>query len=66
MAAILSIMVLGALAMLLGALALWRRGAPRKQVWLMVLAAIVLGANVAIWAIPVGNGPPPASASPDH
>ena len=53
---VLSIMVLACLALLLGALALWRRGGQRKQAVLMLALAAVLAANVAIWVVPDQQG----------
>ena len=49
---IMSIVVLATIVLLWGALALWRRGV-RRQAVLMVVAALVLAGNVAIWAVPV-------------
>mgnify|MGYP007014124140 CR=1 FL=1 len=57
---ILSILVLAGAALLWGAWALWRRGAPRKRIVLMVLAAALLFANVAIWTVPMESGSSPA------
>jgi len=53
---VLSIMVLACLALVLGALALWRRGGQRKQVVLMLLLAAIVAANVAIWVVPNQQG----------
>jgi len=53
---VLSIMVLACLALLLGALALWRRGGQRKQAVLMLVLAAVLAANLAIWVVPDQQG----------
>jgi hypothetical protein len=53
---VLSIMVLACLALLLGALALWRRGGQRKQVMLMLVLAAIVAANVAIWVVPDQQG----------
>ncbi|WP_353228864.1 hypothetical protein [Novosphingobium sp.] len=53
---IMSIVVLAIIVLVGGALALWRRGV-RRQAVLMVVAALVLAGNVAIWAVPVA---PPA------
>lgn len=60
---ILSILVLAALAMLLGAIAWWRRGM-RRQAGLMLLLAVVIAVNVAIWVVPDGNGRAPVDAAP--
>jgi hypothetical protein len=53
---VLSIMVLACLALVLGALALWRRGGQRKQVLLMLVLAAIVAANVAIWVVPDQQG----------
>lgn len=55
METLLSIMVLAALALLAGALYLWRRGASRLQIALMLVMVVVIAANVAILAVPVGD-----------
>ncbi|MBW8755001.1 MAG: hypothetical protein JF595_12780 [Sphingomonadales bacterium] len=56
MGAALSLLVLTVLALVLGAVWLWRRGAPRKQVVLMLVLAAVLAINVAIWTLPGKGG----------
>ncbi|MGB7373631.1 hypothetical protein [Pontixanthobacter sp.] len=56
---VLSILVLAAFGLMLGAFALWRRGAPVKQVLLMVLLAVIAMINVAIWTIPGAGGASP-------
>lgn len=48
----LSLTMLTALALVIGAVWLWRRGGARRQVWLMLLLAGVMLANVAIWSLP--------------
>lgn len=48
----LSLMMLAALALVAGAIVRWRREGFVTQIWLMLLAAAVLFANVAIWVIP--------------
>ena len=53
---ILSLVVLSALALVAGAIALWRRGSYRKQALLMLVLAAVMAANVAIWALPSAGG----------
>jgi len=52
----LSLVVLSAIALVGGSLWLFRRGQHRKQAWLMALLALVMLANVAIWAIPGAPG----------
>jgi drug/metabolite transporter superfamily protein YnfA len=59
METVLSIVMLAALALLAGAFWLWRRQGAVKQVWLMVLLAIVMLINVAIWTIPDASGTAP-------
>ena len=56
---ILSILMLAAIAMVLGAVVLWRQRGTSKQVWLMLVLAVVLLANVAIWVVPPQNGTAP-------
>ena len=53
---IFSLVTLAALALVLGAVALWRRGGARRQAWLMLLLAAVMIANVLIWAAPLPEG----------
>lgn len=60
----LSLMVLTVVALLAGALFLWRRGAARKQVILMLVLATVISVNVAIWTVPDRNGNAPLSEQP--
>lgn len=52
---ILSIMVLAIVALLLGAVALWRRGV-RRQAVLMTILALIAAGNVAIWLTPNEQG----------
>jgi len=53
---ILSLLMLAAFALLLGAWIGWRRGMPRHKVALMVGAALVMALNVGIWTMPVPSG----------
>lgn len=53
--AILSILMLAGLALVAGAVVLWRRGERGPRPWLMLVAALVMFANVAIWALPVAT-----------
>ena len=57
---VLSILMLACIAMVLGAIFLWRRRGASKQVWLMLVLAVVLAANVAIWVVPSPDGTAPA------
>jgi hypothetical protein len=56
---VLSVMVLVAIALVAGAIFLWRRGGARKQASLMLVAAVVMIANVLIWALPQSGGTAP-------
>lgn len=64
MAATLSILMLAGIALLIGSYALWRRGGPAIQVFLMILLATIMFANVAIWIVPDDKGSAPVSATP--
>lgn len=55
---VLSLVMLAAIALLAGAWAMWRRRAIR-QAWLMAILAVVMLANVAIWALPDQRGNAP-------
>jgi hypothetical protein len=59
----LSIVVLGAIALMLGAIVLWRRGVRRQALLMLLLAAIAAG-NVAIWVVPNDQGKSLVSANP--
>ena len=50
---------LGAVALVGGAFLLWRRDGLRKQVWLMLVLAVVMIVNVLIWAVPDKDGTAP-------
>ena len=54
--AILSVLMIAGIALLVGAWGLHRRGGERKKVWLMIAAALVMFANLAIWAVPTSSG----------
>jgi hypothetical protein len=47
-----------AIALVLGAVAIWRRGL-RKQAALMLVLAVVIAVNVAIWTVPDAEGEAP-------
>lgn len=53
----LSLAVLTALALVVGAVVLFRRDGYRRQAILMLVLAAILAGNIAIWAIPVPDGP---------
>jgi uncharacterized membrane protein len=61
---VLSVLALAVIALVLGAIALWRRGGRTKQVWLMLVLAAVAVGNLAIWLVPYDNGQAPASVAP--
>jgi len=63
MAAILSILVLGIFASLAGAWAMLRRGRRRQAILLLVLALAMAG-NVAIWVMPTTGGSAPIGHEP--
>ena len=52
----LSLMVLTAFAMVLGAVYLLRRGGAKKQALLMLVLALVMAVNVGIWTLPDDQG----------
>ncbi len=56
---VLSILMLACLALLVGAVVLYRQRGLVKQVWLMAVLAVVLAFNVAIWVVPSENGTAP-------
>lgn len=64
MGVVLSLLVLGAIVMVIGAFALWRRGGSRKQVALMLLLAVIMAVNVAIWTLPDASGNSPLASAP--
>ena len=55
---ILSIVALAAIALVAGAITLWRRGV-RKQAGLMLVLAVVMAVNVLIWTLPDSGGTAP-------
>lgn len=62
----LSLLMLVAIALIGGAIYLWRKDGPSRNVWLMLIAALVMLGNVAIWVIPDSHGAAPANrAVPD-
>lgn len=63
METVLSILVLAVIALVFGAVALWRRGVRRQAVLMLVLAAIAAG-NIAIWVVPNDQGEALVNARP--
>lgn len=55
----LSVLVLAAIALVLGAAFLSRRGGSRKQIGLMLLLAAIMVINVGIWTLPDASGNAP-------
>jgi hypothetical protein len=55
MAIALSLLVLTTIALLLGSYVMFRRGT-KRQGWLMLILAVVLALNVAIWTVPSDSG----------
>jgi len=56
---LLSVLMLLAVALVGGAIFLWRRDGPKKQVWLMLVLAVVVIVNVLIWTVPDKDGTAP-------
>ena len=56
---LLSVLMVLAAALVGGAIFLWRRDGPKKQVWLMLVLAVVMIANVLIWTVPTKDGTAP-------
>ena len=56
---VLSIVMLAAGALIVGAFVLWRRGVPAKQPLLMLLLAAIAIVNVLIWTLPDASGEAP-------
>ena len=59
MDAVLSVLVLAAVALAAGAVYLWRRQGMQRQVWLMLLLAAIMIGNVLIWTVPDKDGTAP-------
>lgn len=56
---VLSIVMLAAFLLMVGAFFLWRRTGEAKQPLLMVLLALIAIANVLIWTVPSADGSSP-------
>lgn len=52
----LSLMVLCAVILIVGAYISWRRKSAPKTMWLMLVLALVMIVNVAIWTLPDADG----------
>lgn len=65
MNAVLSILVLVAIALVAGAVVLWRRPGFRKQAVLMLVLAAVALVNVGIWTLPDASGDAPLAKVQD-
>ena len=53
---LLTVALFAGVLLLIGAWKKWRRGDSGQQMWLMVIAALVIFANVAIWVVPDNKG----------
>ncbi|WP_126171881.1 hypothetical protein [Altericroceibacterium xinjiangense] len=53
---VLSLLMLTSLALIAGAIWLWRKQGVNRQVWLMILLAMVMLINVALWTVPNSSG----------
>jgi hypothetical protein len=58
---VLSILVLAAIALVGGAIYLWRKPAMRRQALLMLALAAIALMNLAIWTVPDDNGRSPVA-----
>ena len=56
---VLSLVMLAAILLVLGAIVLWRRTGEAKQPALMILLAVIAIANVLIWTVPTADGTSP-------
>lgn len=63
---VLSIVMLAAGALVVGAFVLWRRGVPAKQPLLMLLLAAIAVVNVLIWTVPDASGEAPLDRVQDE
>ncbi len=58
----LSIMMLAAIALAIGAVFLWVKRGQRKQAGLMMLLAVIMIVNIAIWTVPDASGEAPLAS----
>ena len=56
MALVLSLLMLTGFALIAGAIWLYRRRGMTRQIWLMLLLALVVAVNIGIWTLPDGEG----------
>ena len=56
---VLSRLVLASIGLVAGAIVLWRRNGASRNVWLMLVLAGVMIANVLIWTVPDKDGTAP-------
>ena len=56
---VLSLVMLAAIALIVGAIFLWRRTGELKQPALMIVLAIIAFANILIWTVPNADGTSP-------
>ena len=61
----LSVMMIAAIALSIGAIVLFRRGL-RKQPLLMLVLVLILAINITIWTLPNPRGVAPATADLDQ
>jgi hypothetical protein len=59
MATALSLLMLTVVALIGGAIYLWRKPGSRRQAWLMLVLATVFAVNIAIWSWPGPDGRSP-------
>jgi hypothetical protein len=68
---VLSILMLAAIGLVVGAFVIWRKTGVVRQPLLMLMLAVIAIANVALWTVPDGTGSAPldkleqGGASPD-
>ena len=59
--AMLSLLMLGALVLLAGALYLWRSRGERQRPMLLLLLAMIMLVNIGIWTLPDASGEAPVA-----
>ncbi|MBT2134288.1 hypothetical protein KK137_08090 [Croceibacterium sp. LX-88] len=63
---VLSLVMLATLVLIGGAVFLWRRGGAQKQIWLMLLLAVVMVINLMIWLLPDSSGTAPVDRAAEQ